>query len=118
VAPSAPDNGSVDQVVAGRLGDPVMATSRDSAFIQAKDKTRGDVVTNLDATRGRHGRQGRAEIPGGIVVDDSRYDTRALSPLVEARVPHERGHRTARRADRQRRFSAWDPRKVVVDDPA
>src|SRR3954471_22591998 len=49
VAPAAPNAGGVDKVWLVGSGDPTLSTSPYAAFIQAKDKTRGDVTTSLEA---------------------------------------------------------------------
>ena len=112
------DNGSVDKVWLVGSGDPVLATSAYAAFIQAKDKTRGDVTTSLDALADAIVAKGVQKIPGGIVVDDSRYDTERYRPSwkPEYHTSGDIGPLGALTVNDG--FSSWDPRKVVVDDPA
>src|SRR4051794_7374873 len=80
VAPAAPNAGGVDKVWLVGSGDPTLSTSPYAAFIQAKDKTRGDVTTSLEALADAIVAKGVQRIPGGVVVDDSRYDAERYRP--------------------------------------
>jgi D-alanyl-D-alanine carboxypeptidase/D-alanyl-D-alanine-endopeptidase (penicillin-binding protein 4) len=118
VAPSAPNDGSVDKVWLVGSGDPVLSTSSYAAFIAAKDKTRGDVTTSLEALADAIVAKGVQKIPGGILVDDSRYDAERYRATWKDsyRTSGDIGPLGALTVNDG--FSAWDPRKVVVDDPA
>ena len=118
VAPSAPSDGSVDKIWLVGSGDPDLSTPPYAAFIQAKDKTRGDVTTSLDALADAIVAKGVQKIPGGIVVDDSRYDAERYRPTWKEsyRTSGDIGPLGALTVNDG--FSAWDPRKIVVDDPA
>ena len=68
------------------------------SFLQSQDKTKGDVTTSLEALADAIVAKGVQQIPGGIVVDDSRYDTQRYRPDVEGQLPHR-----AARSDRSAR---------------
>src|SRR5262249_45409019 len=74
-APAAPNNGAVDRLWLVGAGDPVLATGPYVSFIGSKDKTHGDVSTSLDSLADAIVAKGVQRVSGGIVVDDSRYDT-------------------------------------------
>jgi D-alanyl-D-alanine carboxypeptidase/D-alanyl-D-alanine-endopeptidase (penicillin-binding protein 4) len=118
VAPAAPNDGSVDKVWLVGSGDPVLSTATYAAFIQAKDKTRGDVTTSLESLADAIVAKGVQKIPGGIVVDDSRYDAERYRPTWKDsyRTGGDIGPLGALTVNDG--FSAWEPRKLVVDDPA
>ncbi len=118
VAPSPPRDGSVDKIWLIGSGDPDLSTPAYAAFIQAKDKTRGDVTTSLEALADAIVAKGVQKIPGGVVVDDSRYDTERYRPTWKDsyRTSGDIGPLGALTVNDG--FSAWDPRKIVVDDPA
>ena len=118
VAPSAPSDGSVDKIWLVGSGDPDLATPSYAAFIQAKDKTRGDVTTSLDALADAIVAKGVQKIPGGVVVDDSRYDTERYRPTWKESYHTSGDIGPLGALTVNDGFSAWDPRKIVVDDPA
>lgn len=118
VAPSGVSEGSIDKLWLVGGGDPVLTTAPYAAFIQAKDKTKGDVTTSLEALADAIVAKGVKKIPGGIVVDDSRYDTERYNPTWAPgdRTSGDIGPLGALTVNDG--FSAWDPRKIPVDDPA
>jgi D-alanyl-D-alanine carboxypeptidase/D-alanyl-D-alanine-endopeptidase (penicillin-binding protein 4) len=118
VAPSAPNDGSVDKLWLVGSGDPVLSTAAYAAFIQATDKTHGDVTTSLEALADAIVAKGVQKIPGGIVVDDSRYDGERYRPswADSDRTSGDIGPLGALTVNDG--FSAWDPRKAAVSDPA
>ena len=69
----------------------------------------GDVTTSLDALADAIVAKGVQKIPGGIVVDDSRYDTERYRPTWKESYRTERRHRPARRAHRERRVQRVGP---------
>jgi D-alanyl-D-alanine carboxypeptidase/D-alanyl-D-alanine-endopeptidase (penicillin-binding protein 4) len=118
LAPAAPSDGSVDKVWLVGSGDPVLSTSAYAAFIQEKEKTRGDVTTSLDALADAIVAKGVQKIPGGVVVDDSRYDAERYRPAWAEgdRTSGDIGPLDALTVNDG--FSAWEPRKLAVADPA
>ena len=117
-APAPPDDGAVDRVWLIGSGDPVLTTAPYSAFIQSRDRSRGDVTTSLEVLADAVVAKGVQRIPGGIVVDDSRYDAQRYVPSWKDsyRVNGDIGPLGALTVNDG--FSAWDPRRIVVDDPA
>jgi D-alanyl-D-alanine carboxypeptidase/D-alanyl-D-alanine-endopeptidase (penicillin-binding protein 4) len=108
----------VDQVWLVGGGDPVLATADYNAFLQSQGKTRGDVVTNLEALADAVVAKGVRSIPGGVVGDDSRYDRQRYLPSWKDtyRTAGEVGPLSALTVNDG--FSTWSPaRKVPVDDP-
>jgi D-alanyl-D-alanine carboxypeptidase/D-alanyl-D-alanine-endopeptidase (penicillin-binding protein 4) len=118
VTTSAPSDGSVDKLYLVGSGDPVLATAPYAAFIQAKDKTRGDVTTSLDALADAIAAKGVQRVPGGIVVDDSRYDAQRYNPSWKDSYRTDGDISTLGALTVNDGWSAWDPRKIAVDDPA
>jgi len=80
VAPSAPNNGTLDKVWLVGGGDPVIATDDYRDFLQSKGKTKGDVTTRLETLADSIVSAGVKRIPGGIIADDSRYDDERYVP--------------------------------------
>ncbi|MEX2100254.1 MAG: D-alanyl-D-alanine carboxypeptidase/D-alanyl-D-alanine-endopeptidase, partial [Acidimicrobiia bacterium] len=77
-----------------------------------------DVTTSLYALADAIVAKGVQRLPGGIVVDDSHYDTQRYLPSWKDsyRTSGDIGPLGALTVNDG--FSAWDPRKIVVDDPA
>jgi serine-type D-Ala-D-Ala carboxypeptidase/endopeptidase (penicillin-binding protein 4) len=117
-APSAPADGTVDKLWLVGGGDPVLSTAPYAAFIQAKDKTHGDVTTSLESLADAIVAKGVQKIPGGIVVDDSRYDGQRFNPTWKDSYRTDGDISTLGALEVNDGWSAWDPRKVAVDDPA
>ena len=93
---SAPADGTVDQVWLVGGGDPVLTTADYASFLQSQGKTRGDVVTSLEALADAVVAKGVRSIPGGVVGDDSRYDRQRYVPTWKDTLPHRRRGRAAR----------------------
>ena len=74
VAPTAPENGVVDQLFLVGSGDPVMATDEFVAFLSEQPRRKTDVFTHLEQLAQQIADTGVRSIPGGIVGDESRYD--------------------------------------------
>ena len=118
VAEQGPSDGAVDRVWLVGGGDPVLTTADYAGFLQSQGKTRGDVVTNLEALADAVVAKGVRSIPGGVVGDDSRYDHQRYLPTWKDsyRTDGEIGPLSALTVNDG--FSTWSPsRKVVVDDP-
>jgi D-alanyl-D-alanine carboxypeptidase/D-alanyl-D-alanine-endopeptidase (penicillin-binding protein 4) len=118
VADGAPANGTLAKVWLVGGGDPVLATADYNAFLQGQPKTKGDVVTGLDALADAVVAKGVRSIPGGVLGDDSRYDQQRYVPTWKDsyRTDGEVGPLSALTVNDG--FGTWSPaRKVVVDDP-
>jgi len=74
VAPAAPVDGAVDQLVMVGSGDPVIASSDYVASLQTQPRRKGGVVTSLEALADTIVNAGIKRVPHGVVGDDSRYD--------------------------------------------
>jgi D-alanyl-D-alanine carboxypeptidase/D-alanyl-D-alanine-endopeptidase (penicillin-binding protein 4) len=119
VAPAEPADGAIDRVWLVGGGDPVLATGDYVSFLQSQGKTRGDVTTSLEALADAVVARGIRRIPGGVVGDDSRYDTQRYLPTWKDsyRTAGEVGPLGALTVNDG--FSAWAPNsKTPVDDPA
>ncbi|HEX9504490.1 MAG TPA: D-alanyl-D-alanine carboxypeptidase/D-alanyl-D-alanine-endopeptidase [Acidimicrobiia bacterium] len=117
VAPAAPVGGSVERLWLVGAGDPVLATADYAAFVQAKDKTRGDVTTGLETLADAIVSRGVRQIPGGVVADDSRYDTQRYVPTWKASYRTDGNIGPMGALTVNDGWRAWDPRKITVDDP-
>jgi D-alanyl-D-alanine carboxypeptidase/D-alanyl-D-alanine-endopeptidase (penicillin-binding protein 4) len=118
VATAEPANGTVERAWLLGGGDPVLATGDYNAFLQEQGKTRGDVVTSLEALADAVVAKGVRAIPGGVLGDDSRYDRQRYVPSWKDtyRTDGEVGPLSALTVNDG--FSSWTPaRKVPVDDP-
>jgi serine-type D-Ala-D-Ala carboxypeptidase/endopeptidase (penicillin-binding protein 4) len=112
----------VEGGTAGRVwlvggGDPVLTTGPYRAFLTAKEKTRGDVTTSLEALADAIVAKGVRRIPGGIVADDSRYDGVRYPPTWKASYATTGQVGPIGALTVNDGFGAWDPRNEVVDDP-
>jgi len=119
VAPAAPADGTVDRVWLVGGGDPVLSTGDYVSFLQSQGKTKGDVTTSLEALADAVVAKGIRRIPGGVVGDDSRYDTQRYLPTWKDtyRTDGEVGPLGALTVNDG--FSAWSAStKTPVDDPA
>jgi D-alanyl-D-alanine carboxypeptidase/D-alanyl-D-alanine-endopeptidase (penicillin-binding protein 4) len=118
VAPAPAADGGVERVWLVGGGDPVLATGDYVAFLQSQGKTKGDVTTSLEALADAVVAKGVRSIPGGVLGDDSRYDTQRYVPTWKDtyRTDGEVGPLSALTVNDG--FSTWSPaRKVPVDDP-
>jgi D-alanyl-D-alanine carboxypeptidase/D-alanyl-D-alanine-endopeptidase (penicillin-binding protein 4) len=118
VAEQAPADGAVNKVWLVGGGDPVLTTGDYNSFLQSQGRTRGDVVTSLEALADAVVAKGVRSIPGGVVGDDSRYDRQRYLPTWKDsyRTDGEIGPLSALTVNDG--FSSWSPaRKIVVDDP-
>jgi D-alanyl-D-alanine carboxypeptidase/D-alanyl-D-alanine-endopeptidase (penicillin-binding protein 4) len=118
VAADPPSNGAVERVWLVGAGDPVLTTGNYNAFLQSQGRTRGDVVTSLEALADAIVAKGVRSIPGGVIGDDSRYDHQRYLPTWKDtyRTDGEVGPLSALTVNDG--FSTWSPaRKVPVDDP-
>ncbi|HEX5585881.1 MAG TPA: D-alanyl-D-alanine carboxypeptidase/D-alanyl-D-alanine-endopeptidase [Acidimicrobiia bacterium] len=75
VAPQRADNGTVPQLTLVGSGDPGLVTDDYVAFLATQPRLKTDVFTHLEALADAIVAAGVQRIPGGIVADDSRYDT-------------------------------------------
>ena len=97
----------------------MLATGDYASFLQSQGKTKGDVTTSLEALADAVVAKGIRRIPGGIVGDDSRYDTQRYLPTWKDsyRTDGEIGPLGALTVNDG--FSAWSANtKTPVDDPA
>jgi D-alanyl-D-alanine carboxypeptidase/D-alanyl-D-alanine-endopeptidase (penicillin-binding protein 4) len=118
LAPKAPENGALERLYLVGGGDPLLATP---AFQQAFEEdavTRGNATTPLTALADAIVATGVRRIPGGIVADDSRYDTLRFLPTWKEtyRTDGQVGPIGALTVDRG--FSVLRPRPISVEDPA
>lgn len=70
----APDAGTPRSLVLVGGGDPGLATPAGVAAVQADPERRGSPTTRIAELAGRIEQAGIRSLPGGIRVDDSRYD--------------------------------------------
>jgi D-alanyl-D-alanine carboxypeptidase/D-alanyl-D-alanine-endopeptidase (penicillin-binding protein 4) len=117
LAPAAPAGGSVDKLWLVGAGDPVLATSAYTAFLQSNDKTRGDVTSSLDALADAIVAKGVQKVPGGIAVDDSHFDAQRFNPTWKDSYRTDGDIANMGALIVNDGWSAWDPRKVAADDP-
>jgi D-alanyl-D-alanine carboxypeptidase/D-alanyl-D-alanine-endopeptidase (penicillin-binding protein 4) len=80
VAAAAPVDGGVDSLWLVGSGDPVLSTSDYAAYLAADDRTVRRVTTSLDALADGIVDAGVTSIPGGVLVDDDRYDDQRYVP--------------------------------------
>ena len=118
VAPAAPDNGAVDRLFLVGGGDPVLATDAYRDYLQTQPHTKGDVTTSLDTLAQSVYDAGVRRIPGGIVADDSRYDTVRYVPTWKESYHTGGDVGPIGALTVNDGFRTWTPRKIVVDDPA
>ena len=117
VAPAAPDNGSVDRLYFVGSGDPVLATNEYREFLLTQGETKGDVTTSLETLADNIVAAGVKRVPGGVVADDSRYDSeRFVASWAESdHTSGDVGPLGALTVNDGLR--SWTPRKTVVADP-
>lgn len=80
VAPAAPVNGAVERLWLVGAGDPTLATDDYRAWLATQPTKREDVTTSLETLADAIVASGVRTVPGGIVADDSRYDTTRYIP--------------------------------------
>jgi D-alanyl-D-alanine carboxypeptidase/D-alanyl-D-alanine-endopeptidase (penicillin-binding protein 4) len=80
VAPSSPDNGTLDRLYLVGSGDPVLATNDYVTFLQSNAQTRSNVTTSLESLADAIVAKGVKHITNGVVGDDSRYDDQRYLP--------------------------------------
>jgi D-alanyl-D-alanine carboxypeptidase/D-alanyl-D-alanine-endopeptidase (penicillin-binding protein 4) len=79
-APSAPDNGALERLWLVGGGDPLLTTPEFQALREQVPELRGTPTTSLAALADAIVAAGVKRIPGGIVADDSRYETLRYLP--------------------------------------
>jgi D-alanyl-D-alanine carboxypeptidase/D-alanyl-D-alanine-endopeptidase (penicillin-binding protein 4) len=117
LAPAAPAGGSVDKLWLVGAGDPVLATSAYTTFLQSKDKTRGDVTSSMDALADAIVAKGVQKVPGGIAIDDAHFDAQRFNPTWKDSYRTDGDIANLGALMVNDGWSAWDPRKVAADDP-
>ena len=80
VSDQTPGNGSLDRLWLVGAGDPVLATTDYATYLQSQAITRTNVTTSLAALADAIVAKGVKRIPGGVIGDDSRYDTQRYIP--------------------------------------
>jgi D-alanyl-D-alanine carboxypeptidase/D-alanyl-D-alanine-endopeptidase (penicillin-binding protein 4) len=118
VAPAAPANGTVDRLWFVGSGDPGLSTDAFLSLVVGDREATGTVTTPLAGLADAIVAAGVRAIPGGIMGDDSRYDTARYLPTWKDtyRTDGQIGPLGALTVDHG--FSAFEPRPVPVEDPA
>jgi D-alanyl-D-alanine carboxypeptidase/D-alanyl-D-alanine-endopeptidase (penicillin-binding protein 4) len=117
-APAAPSSGTVDHINLVGSGDPGLVTAPYASYLQSSGLTKDNTVTSLEALADAIVAKGVQRIPNGIVADDTRYDTQRYVPTWSDsyRTGGDIGPLGALTVNGG--WSAWQPHKVVVNDPA
>lgn len=118
VAPAAPANGTVDRLWFVGSGDPSLATPAFQALLADDKESTGAVTTSLTELADAIVAAGVTNVPGGILGDDSRYETLRYLPTWKDsyRTDGQVGPLGALTVDHG--FSAFKPKPVPVEDPA
>jgi serine-type D-Ala-D-Ala carboxypeptidase/endopeptidase (penicillin-binding protein 4) len=118
VAPKAPAKGTVDRIWLVGGGDPLVMTPDFVALRGQLPELRGSPTTSLAALADAVVAAGVKRIPGGVVGDDSRYETLRYIPTwrTSYRTDGEIGPLGALTVNGG--FSAIRPVPQAVDDPA
>ncbi|MFI5045516.1 MAG: D-alanyl-D-alanine carboxypeptidase/D-alanyl-D-alanine-endopeptidase [Acidimicrobiia bacterium] len=74
LAPAAPQDGTVDQLVFVGSGDPVISSSDFVGSLDSQPRRKGGVVTSLELLADSIVNAGVRVVRNGVVGDDSRYD--------------------------------------------
>ncbi len=118
VAAAAPANGTVDRLWLVGAGDPTLTTAEYGAFLQTRIETRGVAATSLESLADAIVAQGVRRVPGGVVGDDSRFDTQRYVPTWRDTYRTDGTIGPLGALTVNDGFSAWDPRRIAASDPA
>lgn len=118
VASAPPANGAVDRVWLVGSGDPSLSTPAFQALVAEDPEAKDTVTTSLTELADAIVAAGVTNIPGGIMGDDSRYETLRYLPTWKDtyRTDGQVGPLGALTVDHG--FSAFKPKPVPVADPA
>ena len=119
VSDQAPDNATLDRLWLVGSGDPVLATADFRTYLASQPEQKGFTTTSLESLADAIVAKGVKRIPGGIIGDDSRYDTQRYVPTWAAsyRTDPEIGPLGALTVNDG--YQVKGPNKVVpVSDPA
>ncbi len=85
VSDQAPDSsGTLDRLWLVGSGDPELATASYTTYLQSQAEEKGFLTTSLESLADAIVAKGVKRIPGGIIGDDSRYDTQRYVPTWPA----------------------------------
>ncbi|MCU1456056.1 MAG: D-alanyl-D-alanine carboxypeptidase serine-type, family [Actinomycetia bacterium] len=116
LAPKAPQGGSVSRLYLQGGGDPVIVTPAFTAALEKDPETSGSTSTDLGVLADAIVAAGVRSIPGGIAVDDSRYESLRALPSWKAAYNIEVGPLGALTVNRG--FAQFDGMRVQAADPA
>ena len=118
VASAAPNNGTVDRLWLVGGGDPLLETPDAQALRDQNPELRGTKTSSLTALADAVVAAGVKRVPGGIVGDDSRYETVRYLPTWKDsyRTDGEIGPIGALTVNSG--FSELKPKPIPVSDPA
>ena len=80
LASAAPADGTVDNLWLVGGGDPVLSTADYAAYLASDGRTVHRVTTSLEVLADGIVNAGVTNVPGGVLADDSRYDTQRYLP--------------------------------------
>ncbi len=119
VAPAAPNGGLVDRVWLVGGGDPTLTSAEYGAYLQTRVETRDvTTTTSLESLADAVVAQGVRRVPGGILGDDSRYDTQRYLPTWRDTYRTEGTIGPLGALTVNDGFSTWTPSRAPSTDPA
>ena len=80
VSDQTPTNGTLDRLWLVGSGDPLLATADYTTYLQSQPEEKGAITTPLATLADAIVAKGVKRIPGGVIGDDSRYDTQRYVP--------------------------------------